>query len=581
MATAAKSDTVRVGTLEELEARGVIVVQAADRPVAVFAHEGKVSAVDNRCPHMGFPLHRGTVKDGILTCHWHEARFDLCGGCTFDLWADDVPAYDTEVRDGVVFVSAWPRRHEDRDHYLRRLRHGLEHDIGLIQAKGILGLQKTGAAGQEIAREVALYGARHQDDWGQGMTILAVVANLMPYLGPETAYFALLRASRQVAADCSGAAPHRPLVPLTGRHAAGRLAGWMREWVRGRHRDGAERVLLTALEAFGPSPELADIIFTAANDRVFAQTGHVFDFANKAFELLDAIGWDHAAELLPLVMGQMASARGAEEDVHWHHPTEVIRPLREAEEQLPALLREGVGKTWEAGPGLTDVLLGDDPLAILAALTGALRAGAAPAELARRVAYAAALRLARFPMTNEVGDWFGPRHTFIFANAVHQAVKRCPAPGVVRGVFHAALAVYMDRFLNVPPAKLPEETSDLPEGARELREHLLQLLNTQAQVGPAAETVVRCVRLGHPVRDLIDTLTLATVREDFDFHAIQVLEAGVRQYHEWQGGPEGEHILAGVARQLAAFCPTPRAGHQTSHIALRLQRGDRMYEEEG
>lgn len=34
-------------------------------------------AVDNRCPHMGFPLDRGTCGDGILTCHWHHASFDL------------------------------------------------------------------------------------------------------------------------------------------------------------------------------------------------------------------------------------------------------------------------------------------------------------------------------------------------------------------------------------------------------------------------------------------------------------------------------------------------------------------------
>ena len=43
----------------------------------LFSSPGRVFAVDNRCPHMGFPLDRGTVKDCILTCHWHHARFDL------------------------------------------------------------------------------------------------------------------------------------------------------------------------------------------------------------------------------------------------------------------------------------------------------------------------------------------------------------------------------------------------------------------------------------------------------------------------------------------------------------------------
>ncbi len=45
--------------------------------IAVFHHEGEAYAVDNRCPPMGFPLDRGGVKDGILTCHWRHARFNL------------------------------------------------------------------------------------------------------------------------------------------------------------------------------------------------------------------------------------------------------------------------------------------------------------------------------------------------------------------------------------------------------------------------------------------------------------------------------------------------------------------------
>lgn len=578
MSTDAASSLIPVGSLEELKARGVIVVAGSDRPIAVFVHDGTVSAVDNRCPHMGFPLHKGSVKDGILTCHWHEGRFDLASGCTFDLWADDVPAYQTEVRDGVVYVAPRPRTAEDRDHFLRRLRHGLEHDISLIQAKGILGLLRTGADWREIVREIALHGSRHHDQWDQGMTILAVVTRLMPYLSRETAYFALLRASRQVAADCSEAVPHRRRESLAGDHPAGQLAEWMRNWVRGRHRDGAERVLLTALDTLGPSRELADLVFTAASDRVYAQTGHVFDLTNKAFELLGRIGWEHAAGLLPLVLQRMVTARGAEEDVHWHHPIELVGPLREIEQRLPELLDEGTGKQWHATDELIDVLLGDDPLRILTALEDALRGGAPPHELSKRVAYAAAVRLARFPMTNEVDDWFNPRHTFTFANAVHQAVRRCPSPGVVRGIFHGALVVYQDRFLNVPPARLPRESEDLPADSRGLRDHLMNVLDRRADVDAAAATVARYIRLGHPLGELIDTLTRATVREDLDFHALQVLEAGVQQYAEWQGRPEAGHILIGVARQLAAFCPTPRAGHQTATIALRLDRGDKMYE---
>src|SRR6476620_812945 len=84
-------DFVRVATLKELKTAGMVVVRGARCPLLVIHDGGKVFALDNRCPHLGFPLHRGSVEDGILTCHWHHARFDLASGCTFDLWAEDIP----------------------------------------------------------------------------------------------------------------------------------------------------------------------------------------------------------------------------------------------------------------------------------------------------------------------------------------------------------------------------------------------------------------------------------------------------------------------------------------------------------
>ena len=96
----ATSDFVRAGTLEELRLKGRIVVHGRHRPVLLVHEGGQVFALDNRCPHMGFPLERGSIEDGILTCHWHHARFELASGCTFDLWADDVPTCPVEIRAG-------------------------------------------------------------------------------------------------------------------------------------------------------------------------------------------------------------------------------------------------------------------------------------------------------------------------------------------------------------------------------------------------------------------------------------------------------------------------------------------------
>src|SRR5437762_2348363 len=120
---------VRAGSLEELRQKGCLVVSAAGHTMAVFWHEDRAWAVDNRCPHMGFPLSRGTVCDGILTCHWHHARFDLATGGTFDPFADDVAVHDVRVVDGVVWVDPRPRAQGGRaERYLARLQDALPTD---------------------------------------------------------------------------------------------------------------------------------------------------------------------------------------------------------------------------------------------------------------------------------------------------------------------------------------------------------------------------------------------------------------------------------------------------------------------
>jgi nitrite reductase/ring-hydroxylating ferredoxin subunit len=574
---------IPVCSLPELQDKQMVVVTGVDRPIAVIAHGGQIVAVDNRCPHMGFPLHTGSIQDGILTCHWHEARFDICNGCTFDLWADDVASFSTEIRDEMVYVCTTPSHVPDAEYHLQRLRHGLEHGIGLIQAKAILGLRRLGVTWVDLVTEIARFGAGAHDDWGEGMTTLAAVANLITELSERTAFFSVLRASRQLGADCLSAVPRRRGQALTdSRHSSDRLRRWLRDWVTCRHRDGTERVLLTAVETLGDRRDLADLVADAAAHRVYARGGHVLDACNKSLELLEQIGWEDASDVLPLVLSGLVAARGAEEDAHWHHPIELIGPLREAEHLIPEWLEAETDETWDDASGLRATVLGDDPLLIIKVLGEAIRNGAPLQVLSREIAYTAGLRLAQFSTSNEVRDWFNPRHTFIFANAVHQFLKRCVSPATTRSLFHAALSVYMDRFLNIPAARLPtdEDLQDLPEAGQALREMLLEVLDRQSAVDLAGRIVTAHLARDEDTKALFDTLALATVREDFDFHALQVLEAGWQQFTEWDEGPERAHIVIGVVRQLAAFCPTPRAGFQTARIARRLDRGDRIYEEQ-
>src|SRR5437660_304694 len=335
------------GSLEELKAKGRLVVHGGHRPILVIYDRGRLFALDNRCPHMGFPLERGSVEDGILTCHWHHARFDLESGCTFDLWADDVPICPVEVRDGDVWVKTTFGHADPAAHWRERLADGLAHDLGLVAAKAVHGQLAADVPRADIVRQVALFGAQNRDGWGVGLTILTALANLLPMLPEAEAYLALFHGARRVAGGRGGR------------------------------------------------------------------------------------GWSHHA----------------------------------------ALARE---------------LLGDDPARIVDALKAAIRAGAAPADLSRSLAYAAALRVARFGNANEHADWETAHHVFTYANAVDQMLKRIGTANpdghvaAVRGVLHAAMALYLARYLNVPPARIPgdggEQLDDLPADPETIGAALLDAL---------------------------------------------------------------------------------------------------------
>src|SRR5580704_11518458 len=584
------SDFVRAGTLEELKAKGRLVVHGHHRPVLLVHESEQVFALDNRCPHMGFPLDRGSVEDGILTCHWHHARFELAIGCTFDLWADDVPTCPVEIRAGgeiwVKPVFGYP---DPVEHWRQRLEEGLGHNLSLVIAKAVLGQLAAGQSPSNVVRQAALFGTRNRDGWDTGLTILTALGQLLPYLAEEETHLALFHGTRRVAADCDGATPRRDRAPLTNQPEIGTLKGWLRRWVTVRHRDGAERTVLTAI-AGGASPAvLADLLFAAETDRAYADGGHSLDFINKAFECLDLIGWEYAASVLPSVVGQMAAARGAEERTAWRQPVDLIALCEQPALDLPRLWAASCNANdWADHLALSESLLGDDPAAIIDALTAAARDGASPADLGRSLAYAAALRVARFGTANEHSDWETAHHVFTFSNAVHQALKRidiaAPEPvEAVRALLHGAMALYLARYLNVPPASLPGERgdslNDLPVAAKEICAALLDAFDRQRQIDAAARLVARFLTLGHPPETLMATLAHALLREDAGFHAYQMVEAGVRQFHEWGNCDQGRHILIAVSRYLAAHFPTQRALLQTADIATRLMRGGELHRE--
>ncbi len=563
------------------------VVSADGQAVALFHHEGEVYAVDNRCPHMGFPLARGSVEDGILTCHWHHARFELEEGDTFDPWADDVQTFPTVVSDGEVLLDPDPEPDVPPGvRWRNRLADGLEENLRLVMAKAVVGLDAldgtdTDHDGFHTPLETAVnFGTRYRDSgWGRGLTTLGCMANLHGEVGPRDRRRAMFLGVREVASDCAGEPPRFQQYEFDNRDlSTERLTSWFRDNCEVRDRDGAERVVLTAL-ANCSREAVADMLFTAATDHLYMNGSHTLDFLNTAFETLDHLGWDdHADAVLASVVPQLTDATRSEELSSWRQPVDVAGLCFDAADELPDLVAAGEGETWERPDGFVETLLGEDPHDVVDALRGAIREGATREQLADAVARAATRRVAYFATNNEFGDWDTVHHTFTYANALHRATARTGTDMLYRGCFDAAMSIYLDRFLNQPRAPLPAPgDGDAARDPEAVREDLLACFGEQGQVNRAAALVNEHVDAGGDDAALKRTLGRGLLREDAGFHTLQNVEAAF-QRHAHLDGDDRRLPLMATARYLAAHTPTNRENEQTFSIATRLHRGERLHE---
>ncbi|GET24420.1 thiamine pyrophosphate-binding protein [Prolixibacter sp. NT017] len=88
----------------ELADNRVMTVNAGHKQIALSHFDGKICALDNRCPHQGGPLGEGSIENGILRCPWHGWDYHPCTG-KVPGYDDGVEAYMVEERADGIYVG--------------------------------------------------------------------------------------------------------------------------------------------------------------------------------------------------------------------------------------------------------------------------------------------------------------------------------------------------------------------------------------------------------------------------------------------------------------------------------------------
>ena len=571
-------------TFEELEGKPFHV---NGTHLAIFKFDDKFYAVDNRCPHMGYPMSEGSVRDGVLICHWHHWEFDLKSGGCFLASGDDLKAFPVEARDdGYLYVGlargereAAKRRVVDRGK--RALERGLKDRSTFFIAKAVTALRDAGATPKEVIHQGLYYGTnKSSDGWSSGVAILTLAANLWEDIDPKDHNLFLVHGLAQVSRRTTGSSrPYRAPFPRTGEeHDLKTLKRWFRYFVDKRHSGAAERILLTLKDRGYSKSVIADFVFTAATDFYFTGDGHALDFGNKMFEALDYVDWEDAHEILRPIVVDLVDRTRHEETSRWADAVPVLEPIFT---RLNDIWKQNQAN--EASLDIsefTQTMLGNDFVPIVAEIEEKLRAGVKPTDICRAMTYASAIRVARFHLKNE-GDWHDVANIYSYAHALYCVFQYAPSAELLRGIFHGAVFLAYLRWLNMPAARIPKPGQRLDEtydSADKMLDRLQEFADFQ-KVYEAEILVNQYLEEGHDVRKLRSTLAHILLREDAELHMFQVLEVAYRHY-ELSDDPEEKrmHLLA-ATRYITAQKLMKNILWSTEN-AERLARGELLSERE-
>ena len=107
------SDFVTVAKIGDIPSGQGQAFAVNGRMVAVFNEDGKFSAIDDFCPHMGASLAGGYLEAGIVTCPWHAWRFGIHDGRWCDNPKIKIDAFEVRVEGDEIQVRV-PAKAADR-----------------------------------------------------------------------------------------------------------------------------------------------------------------------------------------------------------------------------------------------------------------------------------------------------------------------------------------------------------------------------------------------------------------------------------------------------------------------------------
>ncbi len=440
-----------------------------------------VHALDQACPHEGYGLTTGQLDGELLTCAWHNWKFRVSDGrCV--LGEEDVRSYPVAVAaDGSLVVEiAEPDPVEVRARLLTSLRSGIERDYVGQVARDVVRLLRADANPGELIWEAVAHGApRAEFGWGHS------IASLTDCLGMVSAYEGDDRALPivQAIAGVAESERDRPAQPLPDPVATLPVdaRAEFRRHVEAERLEPAQALVRGAIEQGAGPDDLRPWFTDVVTDHLLSY-GHGAIYAQKAFQLLERIGWDRADTVLPHLVPTIVY--GTREDT-LPYARLFLRGVEQLDLRSLAEAAADPDPAWADDGRLLAALLGADRTEAAVATGAALRRGASLDAVLDVVTTAVSERLLRYDVAGERDfhddfGWLDITHGLTYANAArwHAASSGTVTPDLVRLVLWTAfLANWTGRHEwhagIAPRAEVEPRAADLEEYGRQLQHEAL------------------------------------------------------------------------------------------------------------
>src|SRR5438876_1306153 len=570
-----QSNFVKVADLKDVPEGTPKAVRVEGRSIALFQHQGNVYATDNQCPHMGYPLTRGRVRNGVLTCDWHGWSYDMRGGGCFTGGCDDLDTFPVEVRDSAIYIDVRSGGSRRKDAHFLLLKEGLLSEDNWTLSKAIAIMLAQGVSEQDTLKRVVQHLGRHiatergASDGGRELALMVNGVKVARHYAPDDRLIPLMMA----ATGASGRAGDRPDVrPLPPPVSWNKLEHWIRVFSADKTWEGIEKCLITARRLEHNDERILPLLYECALEPFFLGHTENLPLLGYLAESLEEFGWDQAEELVcNLAAKILGRDRGAPEELRLA-AIKMFEPIHTLIDELASTSPRDQGATYDED-ALSRGLVSGDLTQTFNVISAALRARVEIDRIVTTMVLLAADRMARTPVNLNPG-WGSLRQELVLASSVRTALRYGGLNLGARALYHAAWQFFSDRWLNITPRSLTEPLSAARSDASNEDTGLRTVLDSieLIQVREVGRHPREYLNVGFYGARLLSELGQSILRVDNGWSLVHALRTVFDEWKLCEGHPARNQLLAGLARWATDV--RKRTGSQSAaQTAQRFARG--------